>query len=71
MVKNGLKPNEWTFRFRFRKYEEILQSEGAEALAEAAQRSNGCLMPGGARDQAGWGFRQPDLVSGVLAQSRD
>ena len=37
---------------------------------QVAQRSCGCPLPGGIQDQAGWGFEQPGLVSGVPAYSR-
>ena len=33
--------------------EEILHTEGGEALAQAAQRSCGCPIPGGVQDLAG------------------
>ena len=38
--------------------EEILHSEGGEALAQVAQRSCGCPIPGGVQGQAGWGLGQ-------------
>jgi len=41
------------FRVDLRK---ILYAEGAEALAQVAQRSCGCLLPGSVQGQAGWGF---------------
>ena len=41
--------------------------EGVEALAQAAQRSCGCPIPGGVQGQVGWGCGQPDLVSGSPA----
>ena len=50
--------------------EEILPSEGGEALAQAAQRSCGCPIPGGAQGQAGWGLGRPDLVGDVPAHGR-
>jgi len=42
--------------------EEILYSKGGEALAQAAQRSCGCPIPGGVLSQVGWGPGQPELV---------
>ena len=47
-----------------------MNSEGGEALAQAAQRSCGCPIPGGAQGQAGWGFGQPGPVGGVPAHGR-
>ena len=41
-----------------------------EALAQAAQRSCGCPIPGGVQGQAGWGFGQPGLVGGVPAHGK-
>jgi len=38
--------------------------EGVEALAQAAQRSCGCPIPGGVQGQAGWVPGQPDLEVG-------
>ena len=49
---------------------QILYYEGGEALAQAAQRSCGCLLPGSVQGQAGWGFEQPGLVEGVLTHGR-
>ena len=40
------------------------------ALAQAAQRHCGCLIPGGAQGQAGWGPGKPDEVGVVLAHGR-
>ena len=34
---------------------------GGEALAQAAQSSCGCPIPGSAPGQAGWGWEQPGL----------
>jgi len=45
--------------------EEILYSEGSEALAQVAQRSCGCPLPGSVPGQAGRDFEQPGLVEGV------
>jgi len=38
-----------------------------EALAQVAQRSCGCPLPGSVQGQVGWGFQQPGLVEGVPA----
>jgi len=43
---------------------------GSEALAQAAQRSCGCPIPGSTQDQVGWGPRQVDPVSGNLSMAR-
>jgi len=40
-------------------------SEGGEALAQVAQRSCGCPLPGSVQGQVGWGFEQPGLVEGA------
>jgi len=37
---------------------------GGEALAQAAQRSCGCPLPGSVQGQVGWGFEQLGLVEG-------
>jgi len=50
--------------------QEILYSEGGEALAPVAQRSCGCPCPGSIQGQVGWGFEQPGLVEGVPAHGR-
>lgn len=42
----------------------------AEALAQTAQRSCGCLMPGGGQGQVEWGPEQPDLEVDNLAHGR-
>jgi len=47
--------------------EEILYSEGGEALERVAQRSCGCPLPESVQGQAGRGFEQPGLVEGVPA----
>jgi len=44
--------------------------EGGEALAQVAQRSCGCPLPGNVQGQVGWGFEQPGLVEGVPAHGR-
>lgn len=48
-----------------RNWEEILPSEGAEGLAQAAQRSWRCPSPGSAQDQAGGDWGQPGVMGGV------
>jgi len=48
--------------------EEILYSEGGKALAQVAQRSCGCPIPGGVQGQAGWGPGQPGLVGDIFAR---
>ena len=50
--------------------EEILPREGGEALAQAAQRSCGCPLPGRAQGQAGWSSEHPGLVGDVPAHGR-
>jgi len=45
-----------------RQKEEILPCEGSEALAQAAQRSCGCPLPGSAQGQVGCVFQQPGLA---------
>jgi len=42
--------------------EEILYCEGGEALAQVAQRSCGCPLPGSVQGQVRWGFEHPRLV---------
>jgi len=49
---------------------EILCCEGSEALAQVAQRSCGCPLPGSVQVQVGRGFEQPALVEGVPAHGR-
>jgi len=41
-----------------------------ETLAQVAQRSCGCPLPGSVQGQVGWGFVQPGLVEDVLAHGR-
>jgi len=48
----------------------LLQGQIPEALAQVAQRSCGCPIPGSVQSQAGWGFEQPGLVEGVSAHGR-
>ena len=47
------------------------QSEGGEALAQAAQSGCGCPIPGGVEGQVRWGPVQPDLVDGNSACGMD
>ena len=49
---------------------EIFYSEGGEALAQAAQRSCECPIPGGIQGQVGWGPGQPELVGGSPARGK-
>ena len=49
---------------------EIVPREGGEALAQAAQSSCGCPIPGSAQGQAGWGWEQPGLGGGGPARAR-
>jgi len=49
---------------------EILHYEAGETLAEVAQRSCGCPLPGSDQGQVGWGFKQPGPVEGVPAHGR-
>jgi len=48
----------------------MLHSEGGEALAQVAQRSCGCPIPGDVQGQVGWGTGQLDLVGGTTAYDR-
>ena len=48
----------------------FLPPEGGEALAQVAQRSCGCPLPGSVQGQVGGGFEQPGLVEGVPAHGR-
>ena len=41
-----------------------------EALAQVAQRSCGCPLPGNVQGQAGWSSEHPGLVEGVPADGR-
>jgi len=50
-----------------RYWEEILPSEGGEALAQVAQRSCGCPLLGRAQGQVGWSSEHPGLVEDVPA----
>ena len=51
-------------------YEEILQSEGGEALPQVAQRGGGCPVPGNVQGQVGRHSEQPDPVEDVPAYGR-
>lgn len=55
-------------RFRLAIKEEILESKGGEALAQAAQRS--CLNPGSAQGQVRQGSEQSGLEEGIPAHGR-
>ena len=50
--------------------EEILPHEGGEALAQAAQRSCGCPLPGRVQGQVGRSSEHPGLGKGVPARGR-
>jgi len=50
--------------------EEILHHEGGETLAQVAQRSCGCLLPGSVQGQVGWSSEQPSLEEDVPADGR-
>jgi len=50
--------------------EEILRHESGETLAQAAQRSCGCPLPGRVQGQVGWSSEEPDLVEDVPADGR-
>ncbi|KAJ7399329.1 Syntaxin-1A [Pitangus sulphuratus] len=45
----------------------MLDQEGGEALAQVAQRSCGCRIPGSVQGHIGWGLEQLGLVEGVPA----
>ena len=48
----------------------VLHHEGGEALAQVAQRSCGCPLPGSAQGQAGWSSEHPGLVEDAPAHGR-
>ena len=50
--------------------QENVYSKGSEALAQVAQRSGACPVPGDTKGQAGQGSEQPDLAAGVPAHRR-
>jgi len=55
----------------YRNYKkEILYCEDGEALAQVAQRSCGCPLPGIVQGQVGEDIEQPGLVEGVPAHGR-
>ena len=56
------------FEIKEEKYRLDVYSQGGEALAQAAQRSCGCPIPGGVQGQAG-GSGQLQLVGGNPAHS--
>ena len=49
---------------------EILYCEGGEALAQVAQRSCVCPLPGSVQGQVGLGLEQPGLVEYVVVHGR-
>ena len=63
---NGCKLKEGRFRYE----EEILPHGGGETLAQVAQRSCGCSLPGRAQGQVGWSSEQPGVVEDVPADGR-
>jgi len=48
----------------------ILYCEGGEALAQDAQRSCACPLPGSVQGQVGRGFEHRGLVEGVPAHGK-
>ena len=63
MKGKGFKLKEGRFRLNIRK-------KGGEAVAQVAQRSCGCPLPGRVQGQVGRGFEQPGLVEGIPAHGR-
>ena len=51
-------------------YYKFLHHEGGEALAQVAQRSCGCPLPGSVQGQVGRGIEQPGLEKEVPAHGR-
>jgi len=49
--------------------EEVLHTEGGDALEQVAQGGCGCPIPGGIQGQAGCSSGQPDIVVGDPAHS--
>ena len=49
---------------------DAVDSDAGEALAQAAQRSCGCSIPGGIQGLVGCGPGQPDLMGGNPAHGR-
>ena len=54
----------------YRYSEEIFHHEGGESLAQVAQRSCGCPLPGSVQGQVGWSSEQRGLVEDVPAHGR-
>jgi len=48
----------------------VFSSNGSEALAQVAQRGDGCPMPGDTQGQAGWGSGHPDGAVGIPIHCR-
>jgi len=63
---NGFRLKEGRFRYK----KEFLYSEGGETLAQVAQRSCGCPLPGSVQGQVGRSCEQPGLVEDVPAHGR-
>ena len=57
-------------RFRFRNKKEIIFYGSGETLAQIAQGSCGCPLPGSVPGQVGWGFIQPGLGEDVPARDK-
>jgi len=47
-----------------------MNTEGGEALAQVAQRSCGCPLPGSVQGQVGWSSERPGLVEDGPAHGR-
>jgi len=47
----------------------VLYYESGEVLEQAAQRSCGCLIPGGVQSQFGWGPGQSNLVLDLVVDN--
>lgn len=58
---------EW-FRLDFRK--RVFYFEGGGIPEQAAQRGEGCPIPGNIQVRAGWGSQQCDLTESAPADSR-
>jgi len=65
---NGFKLKEGRFRLDIRKV--LYCKGGEEALAQVAQRSCRCRIPGSVQGLVGWGFERPVLVEDVPAHGR-
>jgi len=48
----------------------MFNNESGETLAQVAQRSGRCLLPGNIQGQVGWGSEQPGLVEDLPAHCR-